>query len=156
MNFLTTLGALLAPARKPSALPFDARCALAAGSWRPACALALAVALGAGVLYADLGASCALASPAAGTFVVASDTSLFDRAQAETVVAALAGHLRRERGNAEGWRLLARAYSAMQRPADASAAYAQLLALAPDDEAAWASFAAATALSQGRKLGAGQ
>jgi len=54
-------------------------------------------------------------------------------AQVEAMVTQLAQRLREQPDDAQGWELLARSYTVLERPADAAAAYARAVALQPDD-----------------------
>jgi cytochrome c-type biogenesis protein CcmH len=54
-------------------------------------------------------------------------------AEMTVLVEKLAAHLAQAPNNVEGWKLLAQSYGALQRPADAAAAYGRALDLAPAD-----------------------
>lgn len=54
-------------------------------------------------------------------------------AEMTVLVEKLAVHLEQAPNNVEGWKLLARSYGALQRPADAAAAYGRALDLTPAD-----------------------
>ncbi len=116
-----------------------------AGSRWQAGTLGLAVVLGAGVLYAALGTPHGLAPASTAK-------PMLNPQQAEAMVARLARHMQAEPGNAEGWLLLARSYTALKRYADAGAAYARLLALVPDDPQALTGYADVLSVAQGRTL----
>jgi len=64
----------------------------------------------------------------------------------------LAERLKQEPDNANGWSTLARTYYNMGRFPEASAAYAKLIELVPDDASVLADYADALAMSQGRKI----
>ncbi len=70
-------------------------------------------------------------------------------AMARAMVARLAARLEDEPDDADGWLQLARSYEALQRPADAEAAYASAAALRPDDVTVLALYARSM-LSQAR------
>ncbi len=72
--------------------------------------------------------------------------------QIEANVAALAKRLQQNPGDVQGWMMLARSYSSMERFSDASAAYAKATALKTDDANLWAEYAFATAMANGRSL----
>src|SRR5438128_157677 len=72
--------------------------------------------------------------------------------QIEANVAALAKRLEQNPGDVQGWMMLARSYSSMERFSDASAAYAKATALKTDDANLWAEYAFATAMANGRSL----
>lgn len=79
-------------------------------------------------------------------FAAANDRSAGDAMAAGEMmeaVAKLAARLEQEPGNLEGWKLLARSYSAMQRPADAASAYGRAIELAPADHGIAADYAEA-------------
>lgn len=71
-----------------------------------------------------------------------------DKAQIESMVNSLAQRLHDTPDDAPGWALLARSYSTMERPADAIAAYAKAVALAPDVASLRADYADALATAQ--------
>lgn len=73
-------------------------------------------------------------------------------AQIEAMVNSLAQRLRDTPDDAPGWALLARSYSTMERPADAVAAYARAVALAPDVASLRADYADALATAQNGAL----
>ena len=72
--------------------------------------------------------------------------------QIEANVAALAKRLEQNPGDVQGWMMLARSYSSMERFSDARAAYAKATALKTDDANLWAEYAFATAMANGRSL----
>lgn len=73
-------------------------------------------------------------------------------AQIEGMVNQLALRLRSQPDDAEGWYMLARSYAALERPADAAAAYARAVALAPEEAALRADYADALASVDGGRL----
>jgi cytochrome c-type biogenesis protein CcmH len=68
------------------------------------------------------------------------------------MVERLAARLKQQPDDAAGWAMLGRSYMAMNRPADALAAYQTVLKLKPDDAGALADVADMLALTQGSKL----
>ncbi len=72
--------------------------------------------------------------------------------QIEANVASLAKRLEQNPGDVQGWMMLARSYSSMERFSDAGAAYAKAVALKTDDANLWAEYAFATAMANGRRL----
>ena len=74
------------------------------------------------------------------------------QADIEANVAALAKRLQSNPSDAEGWTMLARSYSSMERFAEAAGAYAKLTELKPNDADLWAEYAFATAMASGRSL----
>lgn len=70
----------------------------------------------------------------------------------ELMVSRLAMRLRQQSGSAEDWAMLARSYFALDRPADASVAYARAVALAPRDAQLRADYADAIASARSAGL----
>src|ERR1700738_4573526 len=64
----------------------------------------------------------------------------------------LAKRLEQNPNDAEGWLMLARSYTSMERFSDAAAAYAHATALKDGDASVWADYAEALALSNGQQL----
>ena len=64
----------------------------------------------------------------------------------------LAKRLEQNPNDAEGWLMLARSYTSMERFSDAAAAYAHAIALNDGDASVWADYAEALALSNGQQL----
>lgn len=64
----------------------------------------------------------------------------------------LAKRLEQNPNDAEGWLMLARSYTSMERFADAASAYARVIALNDGDASVWADYAEALALSSGQRL----
>jgi cytochrome c-type biogenesis protein CcmH len=73
-------------------------------------------------------------------------------AQLDAMVERLAAKLRANPDDADGWKLLARSYSALGRYEDAAQAYAKAAARAPRDAQLLADFADALAMARGRRL----
>ncbi|MFS8976352.1 c-type cytochrome biogenesis protein CcmI [Cupriavidus necator] len=73
-------------------------------------------------------------------------------AQIEGMVNQLAQRLREEPADAQGWAMLARSYSALERHADAAAAYARAIELAPDVAALRSDYADVLASLNGGSL----
>lgn len=122
---------------------------------RPRLALALALLLPAAAvaLYLQVGRPDALAMPPA---LLAAAATPADHGPAEedipAMVERLAERLRREPGDIDGWHMLARSYSAMNRYQDAATAYAQLATLLPQDAGVLADYADVLATAQGGTL----
>jgi cytochrome c-type biogenesis protein CcmH len=74
------------------------------------------------------------------------------REQIEKNVAALAKRLEGTPNDLQGWLMLARSYSSMERYQDAAAAYEKATALKADDADLWADYAFASAMANGRQL----
>ncbi|CAJ0722444.1 MAG: c-type cytochrome biogenesis protein CcmI [Ralstonia sp.] len=103
------------------------------------------------LLYQHLGKPASLWMPGDMTTAARSDHTGGD-AQIESMVNSLAQRLRDTPDDAPGWALLARSYSTMERPADAVAAYAKAVALAPEVASLRADYADALATAQGGTL----
>ena len=72
--------------------------------------------------------------------------------QIEANVAALAKRLQENPSDAQGWTMLARSYSSMERFGEAAGAYAKATELSPKDADLWAEYAFVTAMAGGRSL----
>ncbi len=119
-------------------------------AWKSALAIALivpALALG---LYTQLGAWRSLGTTAAAPAAPAVDEQ---RATIEAMTAKLVERLKQEPDNAQGWRMLGRAYGYTQRHTEAAAAYAEAYALsdAPDADLL-ADYAEALGLAHGEDM----
>lgn len=75
-----------------------------------------------------------------------------DAAQMSAMVDRLAERLKTDNQDAEGWAMLARSYTVLERHADALKAYEKAVALAPKDADLLADYADALALKNGRRL----
>lgn len=107
--------------------------------------LALAIPLGAALMYWRLGTPDAML---ARTEV----PQEFSPAEIESMVAQLAERMQKNPDDPRGWAILGRTYYVMQRYGDAAAAYEQLLKRIPPDADVLADYADALAMAQGRKL----
>lgn len=67
-------------------------------------------------------------------------------------VASLAKKLEQNPNDAQGWAMLARSYSSLEKYPEASSAYAKATALKTDDAELWADYAFALAMANGRIL----
>ncbi len=67
-------------------------------------------------------------------------------------VASLAKKLEQNPNDAQGWAMLARSYSSLEKYPEASSAYAKATALKTDDAELWADYAFALAMANGRTL----
>ena len=72
--------------------------------------------------------------------------------QIEANVAKLAKKLESNPNDAEGWMMLARSYSSMEKFSEAANAYAKATELTPKNADLWAEYAFATAMASGRSL----
>lgn len=76
----------------------------------------------------------------------------FSQQRIEANVASLAKRLEQNPGDAQGWIMLARSYSSLEKYSDASAAYAKATALKGDDAELWADYAFSLAMANGQQL----
>lgn len=74
------------------------------------------------------------------------------QAQIEANVAKLAERLKSNPSDAQGWTMLARSYSSMEKFGEAAGAYAKATELTPKDADLWAEYAFASAMANGRSL----
>ena len=72
--------------------------------------------------------------------------------QIDANVAALAKRLESNPSDAQGWTMLARSYSSMERFSESAGAYAKATELTPNNGDLWAEYAFATAMANGRSL----
>jgi len=72
--------------------------------------------------------------------------------QIEANVAKLAERLKSNPSDAQGWTMLARSYSSMEKFGEAAGAYAKATELTPKDADLWAEYAFASAMAAGRSL----
>lgn len=76
----------------------------------------------------------------------------FSAERIEANVASLAKRLEQNPNDTQGWIMLARSYSSLEKYPEAGAAYAKATALRPDDADLWADYAFALAMQNGRRL----
>ncbi len=122
----------------------------AGGSRAGAIAAGLAIAVGAGALYALLGTPAALSPQAA-----AARQDPAHGLQGEQIlgmIERLAGRLRDNPEDLNGWVMLARSFSALGRFDDASRAYAEAVKRADKDAVLLADYADVLAMAQGRSF----
>ena len=72
--------------------------------------------------------------------------------QIEANVAALAKRLQSNPSDAQGWTMLARSYSALEKYSEAAGAYAKATELTPNDADLWSDYAYASAMANNRTL----
>jgi len=118
------------------------------GRWT-AVVLAATIPLCAASLYWLLGNPDALSPQRAG---VAAGEHQVTPQQVEAMVTKLAARLEQNPDDANGWAILARSYTAMQRFPEAAAAFEKAVALTRDDANLLADYADALAVSAGRNL----
>lgn len=126
-----------------------------AGAKRTAYALGIGLPLVAIVFYSAVGnpksiTNTAVATPLSNATAPASSERT--QAQIEANVTKLAERLKSNPSDAQGWTMLARSYSSMERYADAVNAYAKATELTPKDADLWAEYAFTTAMVNGRSL----
>ena len=107
--------------------------------------LALAVPVGAALLYAQIGNPGAMVQHA-------EQPQEFTPQQIDQMVAQLAERMQKNPDDPRGWAILGRSYYVMQRYQEAADAYAQLLKRIPPDADVLADYADALAMAQGRSL----
>jgi cytochrome c-type biogenesis protein CcmH len=115
------------------------------------------LALVAVIFYLRVGNPDALTNAAtrnATTTQTAPDAATGERSQAqiEANVAALAKRLQSNPNDAQGWTMLARSYTSLEKYPEAAGAYAKATELTPNDADLWADYAYASAMSNGRSL----
>lgn len=137
-------------AKKPVALP--------AGASKHAYMVGIGLALVAVIFYLRVGTPDAITNAAAPTTTTtapagpAGPSAERSQAQIEANVQALAKRLQSNPSDAQGWVMLARSYSSMERFGEATGAYAKATELTPNDADLWAEYAFASAMASGRKL----
>ena len=135
----TRLGAELdAPSAAASAAPLSSR-----ASYVTALALVAVIPVTALLLYATFGNPRALQSQAQ-----ADERSAMSHEQIEAMVEKLATRMKEHPDDPAGWRLLARAYTAMGRYADAVAAFVEAAKRSPEDASLLADWADALAMQK--------
>ena len=107
------------------------------------------------VFYLKVGEPNLIENPApVGSPPAATATGPMQRSQEqiEANVAKLAKKLESNPNDAEGWLMLARSYSSMEKFGEAAGAYAKATELTPKNADLWAEYAFATAMASGRSL----
>lgn len=115
-------------------------------------ALGIAIPLVAVTFYLNVGSPKAIEGPPPAPVQTGPRGGPRTQEQIEGNVAALAERLKSNPSDAEGWTMLARSYSSMEKFAEAAGAYAKLTELKPNDANLWAEYAFATAMASGRSL----
>jgi cytochrome c-type biogenesis protein CcmH len=118
--------------------------------------LALGIPVIAIVFYLQVGNPNALSAQSQNTKTVrdASATQSGDmtKERIDANVASLAKRLEQNPGDSQGWIMLARSYSLLERYSEAITAYAKATALVSDDADMWADYAFALAMVNGQRL----
>ena len=107
------------------------------------------------IFYLQIGNPNLIENPAAVSSPPAANASApMERSQEqiEANVAKLAKRLESNPNDAEGWMMLARSYSSMEKFSEAAGAYAKATELTPKNADLWAEYAFATAMANGRSL----
>jgi cytochrome c-type biogenesis protein CcmH len=107
------------------------------------------------VFYLKLGEPDRISNPAAASAPPTATSAAppqRSQEQIEANVAKLAKRLESNPNDAQGWTMLARSYSSMEKFSEAANAYARLTELTPNDADLWAEYAFATAMAGGRSL----
>lgn len=128
----------------------------AAGTRNTAYALALGLPLVAIIFYLNVGNPKAITGDAVATVPVNSAQPAGPpertQEQIEANVAKLAERLKSNPSDPQGWTMLARSYSSMEKYGEAAGAYAKATELTPNDADLWAEYAFASAMAGGRSL----
>lgn len=122
----------------------------------PVYAIALGIPIIAVAMYLRVGNPSAL-SPSATTSVQApfagsQDGGQMTQQRMEANVQALAKRLEQNPGDTQGWIMLGRSYTTLEKYSDASNAYAKATALKSDDADLWTDYAFAMAMANGQQL----
>jgi cytochrome c-type biogenesis protein CcmH len=131
--------------------------ALSADTRKNAYLVGMGLALVAVIFYLQVGSpdaitNAATSSAAATPTTPAAPTGERSQAQIEANVAALAKRLQSNPSDAQGWTMLARSYSSLEKYPEAAGAYAKATELTPNDADLWADYAYASAMANGRTL----
>ena len=127
----------------------------------PAVARQTAYALGLGlplvaiIFYLNVGNPKLISEPpvvSSGVSPAADQPPQRTQAQIEANVAKLAQRLQSNPSDPQGWTMLARSYSSMEKYGDAAGAYAKATEMSPNDADLWAEYAFATAMAGNRTL----
>jgi cytochrome c-type biogenesis protein CcmH len=115
--------------------------------------LAFALPLVAIVFYLKVGNPQAMTPSAAVAPATAENgADGFSQQRIEANIAALAKRLETNPSDSQGWTMLARSYTSMEKYPEASDAFSKATALVPNDADLWAEYAFATAMANGRQL----
>ena len=115
-------------------------------------AIGLAIPIAAVVFYLIVGNPKSITGEAVATRPASSASGERTQEQIEANVAALAERLKSNPSDAQGWIMLARSYSSMEKFAESAGAYAKATELSPNDANLWAEYAFASAMASGRSL----
>jgi cytochrome c-type biogenesis protein CcmH len=135
-----------------------AKAAPAAPDLRPAGAVALAIPVIAIVFYLQIGnphlspQGRPQPPPESAAAQSSQPDSQMTQQNVEANVAALAKRLQQNPNDVQGWTMLGRSYTSMEKYKEASDAYAKATALKSDDADLWADYAFAMAMANGQHL----
>jgi cytochrome c-type biogenesis protein CcmH len=137
--------------------PHSAKSKEPAAGRGPGYAIALAIPVIAIAMYLQVGNSAAISgvvsAPVQAPFANNSQgNGEFTPQRIEANIAALAKRLEQNPGDAQGWIMLGRSYTAVEKYREASDAYAKATALKPDDADLWADYAFAMAMGNGQRI----
>jgi cytochrome c-type biogenesis protein CcmH len=123
----------------------------------PVYAIALGIPIVAVALYFRVGNPSSALSPSATAPVQApiagsQDGGQMTRQRMEANVQGLAKRLEQNPGDTQGWIMLGRSYTTLEKYTEASNAYAKATALKSDDAELWADYAFAMAMANGQRL----
>lgn len=124
----------------------------AATARNTAYALGIGIPFVAIVFYLNVGTPKSISGAVATNAPPSSAPAPRTQEQIEANVAALAKRLESNPSDAQGWTMLARSYSSMERFAESAGAYAKATELTPNNADLWAEYAFATAMASGRSL----
>jgi len=134
--------------KKSSVAPISAR--------STAYLLAIGIPLVAVIFYLKVGEPNLIANPAPVGVPPTAESAAAPpertQAQIEANVAKLAQRLQSNPNDPQGWTMLARSYSSMEKYSDAVNAYAKATELNPKDADLWAEYAFATGMAEGKSL----
>ena len=116
--------------------------------------LGIALPLAAVVFYLNVGNPKSISDPASVATARPASEQPTERTQAqiEANVAKLAQRLQSNPGDAQGWAMLARSYSSMEKWGEATGAFDKATELSPNDANLWAEYAFASAMANGKSL----
>jgi cytochrome c-type biogenesis protein CcmH len=115
-------------------------------------ALAIGLPLVAVIFYLQVGNPDSITNSTPASVAPTVATGERTQEQIEANVAALAKRLQSNPSDAQGWIMLARSYSSMERFGAATGAYAKATELSPNNADLWAEYAFATAMAGGQQL----
>jgi cytochrome c-type biogenesis protein CcmH len=126
--------------------------AAAATARGTAYALGIAIPLAAVIFYLNVGNPKSITNEAVAPSTANPAPAQRTQGQIEANVAKLAQRLKDNPQDAQGWTMLARSYSSLERFPEAAGAYARATELSPNNADLWAEYAFATGMAGGRSL----